>query len=125
MEQNSAEFNVLSAECPTRQVLDLIADKWTVLIVYVLSDGMKRYNELNRMIEGISQTMLTQTLRRLEQDGIVHRQIYAVVPPKVEYSLTELGETLIPLFDEMTKWSVNHMYDVMNSREKQQQNSET
>jgi len=76
-----------------------VVNKWSSLIFYALSQGPRRYNELRVMIEGISQTMLTNTLRRLERDGLVHREIYPVIPPKVEYSLTPLSKTLIPIFE--------------------------
>ena len=85
----------MDAQCPSRLVLDRIADKWTALIIQVLAHGTKRYAELQREIGGISQKMLTQTLRSLERDGLVQRKVHPVVPPKVEYSLTKLGRTLI------------------------------
>ena len=78
--------NVLSGACPTRQVLDLIADKWTTLIIYLLASGKHRYGELHKRIEGISQKMLTQTLRQLEDDGLVSRRVYPEVPPRTEYA---------------------------------------
>jgi DNA-binding HxlR family transcriptional regulator len=80
--------------CPTRQVLDLIADKWTVLIIRRLADGTLRFAELRRSVNGIYQKVLTNILRSLERDGIVTRRIYASVPPKVESSLTDLGRSL-------------------------------
>ena len=86
--------DLMSATCPTRRVLDLIADKWTTLVIYLLSDGTKRYGELQKAIGGISQKMLTQTLRRLEEDGLVKRTVFPVVPPRTEYELTPLGRTL-------------------------------
>ena len=89
------KWDVYNEHCPTRIVLDRIADKWTVLIVGALEDKTKRFGELRREIGGVSQKMLTQTLRGLERDGLVARTIYASVPPKVEYSLTELGRTLV------------------------------
>lgn len=79
-------WDVYSEKCPTRQVLDRIADKWTVLIVVALDGKTKRFGELRREIGGVSQKMLTQTLRGLERDGLVSRVVYASVPPKVEYS---------------------------------------
>jgi len=85
----------MDAQCPSRLVLDRIADKWTALIIQVLAHGTKRYAALQREIGGISQKMLTQTLRSLERDGLVQRRVHPVVPPKVEYSLTRLGRTLI------------------------------
>jgi DNA-binding HxlR family transcriptional regulator len=87
MVPNSAEISVCNSECPSRQVLDLIADKWTAIIIYQLAQGTKRYSQLQREISGISQKMLTQTLRGLERDGLLRVRSYAVVPPMVEYSL--------------------------------------
>jgi len=85
--------DVFRAECGTRAVLDLLADKWTVLVIGSLSGGRKRHTQIAREIEGVSAKMLTQTLRRLEQDGMLERTVYPVVPPRVEYELTPLGET--------------------------------
>jgi DNA-binding HxlR family transcriptional regulator len=97
-------------------VLDRIADKWTVLIVGALEDKKKRFGELRREIGGVSQKMLTQTLRGLERDGLVARVVYASVPPKVEYSLTELGRTLVPILEEIRGWSEKNIEDVLNAR---------
>src|SRR5476651_2317683 len=91
----SPTASVMSAECGSRQILDRIADKWTALIIHVLASGTKRHSELRRAIAGVSQKMLTQTLRSLEEDGLVERKVYPVVPPMVEYSLTPLGHTII------------------------------
>ena len=85
----------MNAQCLSRVVLSRIADKWTALIIHVLATGTRRYAELQREIGGISQKMLTQTLRSLERDGLVLRKVHPVVPPKVEYALTPLGRTLI------------------------------
>src|SRR5512140_3399858 len=109
--------NVLSAQCPTRLVLDLIADKWTTLVIYLLSGGTRRYGELQRSIGGISQKMLTQTLRRLEADGLVSRTVYAEVPPRTEYSLTELGGTLREPLGALCRWAESHLPAVERSRQ--------
>ena len=87
-------FDVLAAACPTRQVVNRIGDRWSLLVLYALEDGTRRFQELRRAVGGISQKMLTQTLRTLERDGLVQRRIYACVPPKVEYRLTPLGASL-------------------------------
>ncbi len=108
--------NVLSPVCPTRLVLDLIADKWTTLVIYLLSQGTRRYGELQRVVGGISQKMLTQTLRKLEEDGLVRRVIYPEVPPRTEYSLTELGTTLREPLGALCKWAVVHLPDVEKAR---------
>ena len=110
------KWNVYNKNCPTRIVLDRIADKWTVLIVGALESKTKRFGELRREIGGVSQKMLTQTLRGLEMDGIVIRKIYASVPPKVEYSLTELGRTLISVLEAIRDWSENNIEDVLRAR---------
>jgi DNA-binding HxlR family transcriptional regulator len=99
-----------------REVLDLIADKWTALVVYVLAGGTKRHGELRREIEGISQKMLTQTLRHLERDGLVERKVYPVVPPMVEYSLTPLGKTLIGPLCAVCHWAEEHLAEVDAAR---------
>lgn len=104
--------SVLDAECASRKVLDRIADKWTALIIRVLSDGTKRHNELKRRIPGVSQKMLTQTLRSLERDGIVHREVYPVVPPMVEYSLTPLGHSLIEPLEAICRWAETHLAEL-------------
>jgi DNA-binding HxlR family transcriptional regulator len=93
--------------------LERIADKWTVLIVGRLAEGTKRFGELQRELGGISQKMLTQVLRRLERDGVVKRQVYATVPPKVEYSLTPAGRTLIDLLERLRSWAIEHVSTVL------------
>jgi len=111
------KWNVYSERCPTRVVLDRIADKWTVLIVGALDDRTKRFGELRRQIGGVSQKMLTQTLRGLERDGIVTRMVYASVPPKVEYSLTKLGRTLVGILEAIREWSEKNIQDVLKARD--------
>ena len=114
--------NVLSPVCPTRLVLDLIADKWTTLVIYLLSQGTRRYGELQREVGGISQKMLTQTLRKLEEDGLVRRVVYPEVPPRTEYSLTELGATLKEPLGALCQWAVVHLPDVEKARKASQRN---
>lgn len=111
-----SHHNVCNPDGTSRQVLDLIANKWTAIIIYRLSHGIKRYSELQREIGGISQKMLTQTLRNLERDGIVHRKVYPVVPPMVEYSLTSLGETLVEPLCTLCQWAQNHIPEVEAAR---------
>ncbi|BDU74289.1 winged helix-turn-helix transcriptional regulator [Mesoterricola silvestris] len=112
--------NVLSSQCPTRLVLDLIADKWTTLVIYLLSKGTRRYGELQREVGGISQKMLTQTLRKLEEDGLVRRVVYPEVPPRTEYSLTELGTTLREPLGALCQWAMVHLPDVEKARKASQ-----
>lgn len=97
--------NVYTAGCPTRQVLDRIADKWTALIVGLLGAGPQRFTALHRQMNGISHKMLSQTLRSLERDGLVTRTVYAEVPPRVEYALTSLGQTLCEPLAAIRRWS--------------------
>lgn len=101
--------DVYSAVCPTRQILDLIGDKWTALIIGLLEEKTMRFSELRREIDGISQKMLTQTLRKLERDGMVMRTVYPEVPPRVEYSLTPLGETLTAPLAAFREWAETHI----------------
>jgi len=103
-------FNALSASCPSRRALERIGDKWTALVVRALSRAeRRRFAELRREVEGISQKMLTQTLRSLERDGLVTRTVHAEVPPRVEYALTPLGRTLIEPLDAVTRWAESHV----------------
>ena len=100
------------ALCPTRRVLDRIGDTWAVLILIALDDGTLRFNELRRRIENISQKMLSQTLKSLERDGLVRREVFATVPVTVEYSLTELGRTLAQTVNQLTLWAEAHIGEV-------------
>jgi DNA-binding HxlR family transcriptional regulator len=110
-------WNVFDSHCPTRQVLDRIADKWTVLIIRRLANGTLRFAQLRRCVDGISQKVLTNTLRGLERDGIVTRRIYASVPPKVEYSLTSLGRSLCDLVEGICGWAEKNIEQVQAARE--------
>lgn len=99
-------------ECSYRRVLEIISSKWTVLVIAALANGTKHYGDLRRRIEGISQKMLTQTVRQLERDGLVKRQVYHSVPPSVEYELTPVGEAVIPHLMQMKQW-VNEYYPLI------------
>lgn len=103
--------------CPSRDILDLIAGKWAILIVCCLQQGPVRTSVLMRLIDGISQKMLTQTLRDLERDGFVERISYGEVPPRVEYTLTPLGRSLSDLARQMEQWVVAHYPQIMERRE--------
>lgn len=114
--ETTPAWSVFDSGCPTRQVLDCIADKWTVLIIRRLADGTLRFAQLRRAVDGISQKVLTKTLRELERDGIVSRRIYASVPPKVEYSLTPLGRSLCGLVEGICHWAETNIEQVQTAR---------
>ena len=103
--------------CPVARAAEVLADRWTVLIVGALWDGSARFSELRRRIEGVSQKMLTQTLRGLERDGLVRRTVYPEVPVRVEYTLTEAGRTLREPLRALEEWSIAHLGDVSASQE--------
>ena len=94
----------LKTRCPAEITVNIIGGRWKLLILYHLFQGVKRFSELQRSVSGITQKMLTQQLREMERDGLVHREIYPQVPPKVEYSLTPLGESLRSVVDAMSHW---------------------
>ncbi|HZS78431.1 MAG TPA: helix-turn-helix domain-containing protein [Ktedonobacteraceae bacterium] len=112
----SQPYNVLNVNCPSRRVLNLLADKWTMLVIIALDRGTRRHSQLMREIGGISQKMLTQTLRSLEQDGLVQRTVYPVVPPMVEYSLTPLGKTLTEPIQAIRTWAEQYLPEVEKAR---------
>ena len=116
MKNTNGKCDVLNEQCPSRALLDRIADKWTTLVVHALSEGTLRYSELQREIGGISQKMLTQTLRSLEHDGLVERRVYPVVPPMVEYSLTPLGRSLEEPLAAICKWAERHLPAMLEAR---------
>src|SRR5579884_1887354 len=104
---------VYARDCPTRPVLDRIADKWTALVIGILASvPSARFTELRRAIGGISQKMLTQTLRDLERDGLVTRRAYAVIPPRVDYALTPLGRTLCEPLHALEAWAREHVDEI-------------
>lgn len=101
-----------SGGCPVEATLEVIGGKWKGVILFHLLIGTKRFNELQRDVGTITQRMLTKQLRQLEEDGLVNRKVYAVVPPKVEYSLTEKGHTLSPILAALKGWGETHVLDV-------------
>jgi DNA-binding HxlR family transcriptional regulator len=112
-----SDAEVYQGNCPTRAILDRIADKWTTLIIGILAQSKsRRFNELKRMIGGISQKMLTQTLRDLERDGLVRRTMFAEIPPRVEYELTDLGKTLCGPIAALTQWAHDHIDEVKRAQ---------
>lgn len=110
------EYDAFLAVCPSRQVLTRISDKWVTLILVALADGALRYSDLGRIIAGVSQKMLTQTLRALERDGLVSRTVTAGVPVRVEYQLTPLGENLMPAMHAVKSWAEEHIGEIEASR---------
>ena len=116
MEPDRPRPDVLNQDCESRQDLDRLSDKWTMLLVYALAGRTLRHGELRRTVDGISQKMLTQTLRSMEQDGLVHRRVIDLVPPHVEYSLTPLGQTLTEPLSAICRWAMEHLPEVQAAR---------
>jgi DNA-binding HxlR family transcriptional regulator len=108
--------DVLDRECPSRLVLGRLGDKWTMLIVIALSSGVHRFSELRDRIGEVTPKVLTQSLRALERDGIVERTVYAVVPPKVEYQLTDLGQSLLEPIAAVKAWAESNYGAVLDAR---------
>ena len=108
--------------CPVRNVIARFGSKWAILTLLVIgSQDVVRFNELNRLIPDISSRVLSSTLRTLEADGLIDRKVYAEVPPKVEYRLTEVGKSLLPLIQQLTDWALANMKSVMDHREEYEQ----
>jgi DNA-binding HxlR family transcriptional regulator len=113
-----SKADVFDPGCPSRVVLDRLADKWTGLVILALSDGTLRFGELRERIGGVAPKVLTQTLRSLERDGLVRRRVYAEVPPRVEYSLTRLGRSLRKPLEAVQQWAEQHVSAVLAARER-------
>jgi len=111
-------YNPYVAACPTRQLLDRISSKWVVLLVGLLQDGPKRFSVLKREIDGVSQKMLTQTLRSLEEDGLALRRAFPTAPVTVEYEPTPLGQSLNQVLELLRKWATRNMNRVVQARER-------
>ncbi len=110
-------YDAFRRGCPSQTVLNLLASKWTHLTICALRDKTCRFAELQRHIEGITPRMLTQTLRLLERDGLVHREVFPVVPPRVDYSLTPLGREVVGLLRDILTWSETHVPDIVTARQ--------
>ena len=108
MVSKKVEEPLLGKDCPIRQVINIVGDKWTLPVLYVLQDKTKRYSQLQKEIPGISKKMLTQTLRKLESDNIIRRKVYPVVPPKTEYNLTAFGHKLLDPLEVLADWACEH-----------------
>lgn len=120
MKAEAQNYSVIRPTCEVENTIKVIGGRWKVLIIRELISGAVRFGELQRSLHGITQKMLTQQLRELEEDGIVHREIYAQIPPKVEYSLTPLGESLKPILYAMHEWAIknlSHLNHHQNSQE--------
>jgi DNA-binding HxlR family transcriptional regulator len=125
METNSSlvcRWNVMSAACPTRQVLGRVADKWTMLVISALSDEeVLRFSALRRRVEGVGQKVLTQTLRCLERDGLITRTVYPTVPVTVEYRLTALGHSLASAVSVIKEWAYGNIEEIERARDRYDQ----
>ena len=115
-ERARAAYNAYVASCPSRQVLDVLSDKWVTLVLTALADGPRRYSALARTIAGVSQKMLTQTLRALERDGLLTRTVTPSVPLRVDYELTPLGRSLLPVVQAIKDWAETHIDEVHAAR---------
>ena len=111
--------DALYPNCPIRNVLSRVGDKWSMLVLFTLeSNDNQRFKELQRNIPDISQKMLTATLKMLEADGLIRREVFPEVPPRVEYSLTKKGKSLLPLIDNLLSWASENMENIIESRRK-------
>lgn len=111
---------VLSSECPSRQILEHLTSKWSVLVLRCLSEGVQRFSELRNRIEGVSEKMLAQTLKTLEKDGFVLRTVYPEVPPKVEYQLTVLGAQAAEKLNYLIGWIERSLPDILENKQRVQ-----
>jgi DNA-binding HxlR family transcriptional regulator len=109
-------YDAFRRECMSHTVLEMLASKWVYLVVGALRTGKRRYGEVARKVEGITPKMLTQTLRVLERDGLVRREIFPVIPPRVEYELTDLGRNLAELLHQIRVWSERHAPEIREAR---------
>ncbi|BAZ04314.1 winged helix-turn-helix transcriptional regulator [Calothrix sp. NIES-3974] len=112
-----AKMDLFDTNCAGHQILEHVANKWTVLIVYALTQGKKRYSELKQQIVGVSPKMLIQNLRNLERYGLIGREVYPTVPPRVEYSLTPLGTSLVEPLAILGEWAYQHISEVKTAKE--------
>jgi len=117
------EITVYDEDYPTRRLLELIGDKWTPIIVYILGQGTKRYGEMQRHLPGVSKKMLTQTLRAFERNGLLKRKVYAEVPPRVDYDLTVLGRAFLEPVTSLCAWAQAHRGDLEAAHAKRKHGS--
>jgi DNA-binding HxlR family transcriptional regulator len=116
-EDDNNQDSILQAGCSSHLVLSIIASRWTVMVLHALQQDTKRYSEITRAIPGITQKVLTDTLRKLERNGLVERIVYPVVPPKVEYKLTDLGHTLFDTTELLAQWAEANATRILESRD--------
>ncbi len=114
--ERRSDYDAYLAECPARKLLERISDKWVSLAINALADGPQRYSELQRRLASVSQKMLTQTLRNLERDGLITRTVQPTVPVRVDYELTPLGKSLLPVMRAVKTWAEEHMAEVEAAR---------
>ncbi|QDY80039.1 winged helix-turn-helix transcriptional regulator [Streptomyces qinzhouensis] len=114
--EERAAYDAYLATCPARELLDRLSDKWVSLVLTALADGPLRYSDVNRVIAGVSQKMLTRTLRALERDGLLTRTVTASVPVRVDYRLTPLGRSLLPVMAAVKAWAEDHIEEVRTAR---------
>ncbi|MEV4123429.1 helix-turn-helix domain-containing protein [Nocardia sp. NPDC049707] len=117
----AADYDVLQwdtrVDCEVRQILDRVADKWSLLVIALLDQRSLRFSELKRKIDGVSQRMLTRTLRHLERDGLIERTVYPTVPPRVDYALTPLGASLHTTIKALVVWTETHQHEIATARD--------
>lgn len=111
------DAEIFPAQCPSRMVLDHVTSKWGVLVLAALAEEPRRWGELRRIAEGISEKMLAQTLKTLERDGLVHREAHPVIPPRVDYSLTPRGEELAALLVPLLAWVIDHADEIVTTEQ--------
>jgi DNA-binding HxlR family transcriptional regulator len=109
--------NVMDPECPSRVVFQRVGDKWAALVVQVLADGPVRFSELRKLVQVITPKVLTQTLRTLERDGLITRKVFAQIPPRVDYQLTELGRSLLGPLSVLREWAETNVPSILDARD--------
>jgi DNA-binding HxlR family transcriptional regulator len=114
--KKAPSYDAFRRACPSQTVLEVLANKWAHLVICALRSDSVRFGELSRRIEGVTPKMLTQTLRVLERDGLIHRDMYPVIPPRVEYKLSKLGQELVGLLDAILRWSERHVPEILKAR---------
>ncbi|MBT8160893.1 MULTISPECIES: helix-turn-helix domain-containing protein [Arthrobacter] len=117
METNALPANILDPDCPSRVIFQRIGDKWASLVVQVLAAGPVRFSELRKMVHVVTPKVLTQTLRTLERDGLITRTVYAQVPPRVDYELSELGASLLEPLTLLRQWAEDHVPSILEARD--------